>query len=567
MLTTQSIASNQNGVTLTFDSWTNVKKENILGVVLMTHRGDTLIWDAIDCSEQRIRTSDVVSKIQVILKSTEEKAKVIAVVSDSAASYASARRHMQDVRPDIIWIPCFSHQINLYVADVLRSVPIFQSTIKNASTLVECFNRSTQLTAALRDKQIDMYGKQISLKSATATRWDSNSDMILSLMSSSGALRSLSIELSGYNPDKPEIRSGIRDIINNGNFWESLEILYEYLSPLTAALDILQSNTCRIDKVGLIFGYIVQKFNTENLNSVSEKYVTHNQKNEIVNRFEKRWKSWDQPLIILAIALNPVHRRNRFSKISKITKLLLSEWASFYLQSWFHEENTSLTAEMLRYLDIEGEFGSSVSFSLTKDGTNPFCYWNLFEEDAPQLSKVAKRIFSVSISTAVCERLFRNFGQIHSKERNRLDFQKTLKVAQLRWKIRHDQSATSKRKKIKVSENLTNTQYQNQKNFDSQDQKNTESSDQSNLNHTIISDYDCSDDEDMDCNVFEWEALINEWLSQLDEELFCEENTFDDTNNMAQFQNTRKFKCQLQNLFEGDLKSILQPTRENKIVF
>ena len=68
MLTTQSIASNQNGVTLTFDSWTNVKKENILGVVLMTHRGDTLIWDAIDCSGQRIRTSDVVSKIQVILK-------------------------------------------------------------------------------------------------------------------------------------------------------------------------------------------------------------------------------------------------------------------------------------------------------------------------------------------------------------------------------------------------------------------------------------------------------------------------------------------------------------------
>ena len=63
---------------------------------------------------------------------------------------------MQDVRPDIIWIPCFAHQINLCVADVLRSVPIFQSTIKNASTLVECFNRSTQLTAALRDKQIDM---------------------------------------------------------------------------------------------------------------------------------------------------------------------------------------------------------------------------------------------------------------------------------------------------------------------------------------------------------------------------------------------------------------------------
>ncbi len=114
---------------------------------------------------------------------------------------------------------------------------------------------------------------------------------------------------------------------------------------------------------------------------------------------------------------------------------------------------------MLRYIDIQGEFTSPACFSLVKETANPFYYWSFFEEDAPQLAKVAKRIFSMSISTAACERLFSNFGQIHSKVRNRLNFEKTLKISQLRWKIYHDQNLiSSKAKKRKVVENYKDSE-------------------------------------------------------------------------------------------------------------
>jgi hypothetical protein len=38
--------SDENGLTATFDGWTNVKQKNIWDVVLITSKGQPLIWDA-----------------------------------------------------------------------------------------------------------------------------------------------------------------------------------------------------------------------------------------------------------------------------------------------------------------------------------------------------------------------------------------------------------------------------------------------------------------------------------------------------------------------------------------
>lgn len=80
------------GVTLTFDGWTNVKNEKLLGVVIMTSEGRPYVWKAFDISSERETHLEVMEKTVAMI--TELKAKninVCAVVTDSAGAYAASR--------------------------------------------------------------------------------------------------------------------------------------------------------------------------------------------------------------------------------------------------------------------------------------------------------------------------------------------------------------------------------------------------------------------------------------------------------------------------------------------
>ena len=53
--------------------------------------GETLVWKATDISGQRERSIDVISHIEEMLQELKQQLiKVAAIVSDSAAAYASA---------------------------------------------------------------------------------------------------------------------------------------------------------------------------------------------------------------------------------------------------------------------------------------------------------------------------------------------------------------------------------------------------------------------------------------------------------------------------------------------
>lgn len=82
----------QAGVTLSFDGWKNIINQELFGIMVVLPTGETLVWKAIDISGQRERTIDIIPQIEKILSELKEKSiKIAAVVSDSAAAYASAR--------------------------------------------------------------------------------------------------------------------------------------------------------------------------------------------------------------------------------------------------------------------------------------------------------------------------------------------------------------------------------------------------------------------------------------------------------------------------------------------
>jgi hypothetical protein len=87
-----TLKENPIGVTLTFDGWTNVKNEQLLGVVIMTSEGRPYIWKAVDISLERETHIEVMEKTENMISELKSKQiNVCAVVTDSASVYAAVR--------------------------------------------------------------------------------------------------------------------------------------------------------------------------------------------------------------------------------------------------------------------------------------------------------------------------------------------------------------------------------------------------------------------------------------------------------------------------------------------
>src|SRR4051794_28060962 len=79
-------------VTAACDEWTNVKQENLFGVVFITSMGKILIWDARDISAERSKTENVINHIKDIMAKVEKKQiKINCFVSDSAGECAATQ--------------------------------------------------------------------------------------------------------------------------------------------------------------------------------------------------------------------------------------------------------------------------------------------------------------------------------------------------------------------------------------------------------------------------------------------------------------------------------------------
>ena len=87
-----ALKKDQIGVTLTFDGWTNVKNEQLLGVVIMTSEGRPYVWKAVDISLERETHVEVIEKTETMISDLRSNGvNVCAVITDSASAYAAAR--------------------------------------------------------------------------------------------------------------------------------------------------------------------------------------------------------------------------------------------------------------------------------------------------------------------------------------------------------------------------------------------------------------------------------------------------------------------------------------------
>jgi len=203
--------------------------------------------------------------------------------------------------------------------------------------------------------------------------------------------------------------SKIISIIDNSDFWMNLVELEKILYPYCAALNLLQKDKARLYDVLHSFGYFMQC----TLECDDENY-----KEMMTRRLERRWKTWEQPLLILSFFLHPSYKLQFFASNPKLSHINLNKWVQYYYIKWFGKNPTSMIRELLAYKEKFFPFNESSLLELEK---TPLDYWSFLSDSTPELSQLATKLFSICVNSASCERLFSSMGFLHTKRRNKLN--------------------------------------------------------------------------------------------------------------------------------------------------
>jgi hypothetical protein len=102
------------------------------------------------------------------------------------------------------------------------------------------------------------------------------------------------------------------------------------LYPLCGFLNKLQKDTARLYEVVHCFAYATKIFSGYHDSAFSEK---------IISKMENRWKDWEQPLLILSIALHPSYKLSKFqSTVNNLTWTHIGQWLNtiilLFLEFW-----------------------------------------------------------------------------------------------------------------------------------------------------------------------------------------------------------------------------------------
>jgi hypothetical protein len=92
---------------------------------------------------------------------------------------------------EIVFLPCFAHQLNLCVGEIFKESVEFKTTISKAIKLATYFRNANHkyFISCLRDIQYDIYKKIMMLSVPNETRWNSYYNMCISLLKTQRALQ------------------------------------------------------------------------------------------------------------------------------------------------------------------------------------------------------------------------------------------------------------------------------------------------------------------------------------------------------------------------------------------
>ncbi|POM61563.1 hypothetical protein PHPALM_29402 [Phytophthora palmivora] len=401
------------------DVWQNIAKVHLLGCMLALF--GTIVTYGLFATGSRHDGIAIAQQMENVIKEIEAKGwRIGAVVTDNAGQCGRARRILALRHTRIAYVRCFAHDINNLVKAVLNSA--FRKLTKTASRATVTLNTSSsKWLVRAQAIIIATYGKSLGFINLCETRWNSMQGCFASLLRVRNALLQFAIKYD----DDGEFPDALR-VFSDPNFWRELVAAEGIIRPLSNVSYKLQRDENTLADVVVSYRDIYRGFlgDFDNL--------------ELTALVDKRWYQCEQPLMLLALFLHPLHVHVAVAINKEASKLRFLErlcgYGIYYYRRYFEsEEVEGLAADFHAWYR-----GIFVDSSLVQFNGNVGQFWSFagdIRHDS-KLPKLAAVVLSIAVNTATCERYFSELAAIHTARKNRMDPDKARKFSLIRQAIR-----------------------------------------------------------------------------------------------------------------------------------
>lgn len=412
--TVQNTVRSAQSVGVQCDGWSNIRNQAIFNFIVTTP--SPILYKTM-CTEAERHTGEYIAQeINTVLEEIGP-AKVIGIISDSAAAMEKAKKIIHEKYPYIQGYPCAAHILNLLVNDIMK-LKSFKNIEISCKEIVKEITSSHITLATFNKIQMEKSGGQIALKLPVKTRWGSILKTISSLLQTKYALQLLII--MNDNEKSLKISSKVGELCKDNNiFWPALENMKKMLEPIVKWLTILEGDGQTLSLVVEAFNDLQKEFSTLQRIETQERNPEEEEEEDILDILNKRRKMCLLPIHFAANLLDPKFTGQNLSPQEHLEAMkFLSDLCSNNPR--FEENKLTILNELSEYCAKSGlwanDFLWQVCSSVSHDSMN---WWKGFCKKT-ELKNIALAVLGLPASSAATERSFSRYGFLHSAKRNKL---------------------------------------------------------------------------------------------------------------------------------------------------
>lgn len=455
-----SVYSSGAYVSLSIDGWktpTDLKWLGFCNLVRSKKNGEVFIdvtrfEDVTATGETPSVIEEEISYEISTISSIVRGARLTSVISDSHPSNVKAKKELAEKHPDVCFLTCYAHQLNLLAGNVLSHTST-KETVKSAKTIVTFFNTFPKHRAMLQDIMMQQTGKKLEFVVEGDTRWYSHYGMVVSIFR---AKESLEVYKQTILPTDPVLQRDTArisiDAIGSISFWSKLGLLSELLRPINIEIGLLETKGACLSDVTQSFGRLWALI-TSMLNYDAARFaMLHDFLPDMLQRWTWRLNIYyDVDMLVLAHWFDP-RVRSAGLLADKITNRAVHDALLSFAKRYCPDimKVGSLAESSTRTL-LRQNFISWINCEEDHAGASathcPFELWlhNLDFDHYSPLRCVIEVLLSMPATAADLERVWSGTLLTFSARRRRLARGKVLKVIQLKASIemQRDRERTS----------------------------------------------------------------------------------------------------------------------------
>ncbi|KAJ7763398.1 ribonuclease H-like domain-containing protein [Mycena metata] len=480
------------------DGWKSGAKASIISTSITVESTVTHLVAAHDVSPEKKTANNLLEIVLGDIQYCETEFGIIHVgyCTDDGGDAKAMRKRLQIKLPRLVVPPCWGHQINLVVVEVLRlKIPCMES-IDMAIDIAKWFTNHSRALGMLKDQQklterFKATHRLLTLIFPVISRWIYHFLATWRMLTLSGPIRTLYmesetlIECAGSKREAKERAEAVLAPIDDPQFWKNLTEDKIILEPLAIAAKCMQIADAGLDQVLLMLGNLYRIYSAASIppREPRKALARHGAPGVHLDSIPQPgvYLTFVTSLLRVRWTLNPYIRASAFSQTNPAVKPIALENIAkqLFVRFFDTEPNLDFHTVFLDYSRGRKEFSADYMglatmkqmYEQENQRLNVARVWERLDTGEPNgrngFTRLALWLFAIIPNSAGSECGFSKFGMILNKLCTQLSIQKVRKMSTVDHdlKRKHEELGMKtdrmKRKFVRFAEQLTQSQGAN----------------------------------------------------------------------------------------------------------